>query len=222
VSAPRGLLLDFGCVISVSLFERHREMERQLGLPPQSITWQGALAPETDSLWQAMQRDEISERDYYATRAREVGEAVGESGWDMATLLRRIRQVDPQSAVRPEMRRLIAVARVRGIRLGILSNELELFYGGDFLPRMRVLEYFDVVIDATHTLILKPDQRAYALAIDALKLPAGEVLFVDDQFRNIAGAVRAGLQTQLFDLRDVPGNMAAVAARLQLPREDCV
>jgi putative hydrolase of the HAD superfamily len=79
-----------------------------------------------------------------------------------------------------------------------------------------------VVIDATHTLILKPDQRAYALAIDALKLPAGEVLFVDDQFCNIAGAVRTGLQTQLFDLRDVPGNMAAVAARLQLPREDCV
>jgi len=222
VSAPRGLLLDFGSVISVSLFERHREMERQLGLPPQSISWQGALAPETDSLWQAMQRDEISERDYYAARAREVGEAVGESGWDMATLLRRIRQVDPQSAVRPQMRRLIAVARGRGIRLGILSNELELFYGRDFLPRMCVLEYFDVVIDATHTLILKPDQRAYALAIDALKLPAGEVLFVDDQFRNIAGAVRAGLQTQLFDLRDVPGNMAAVAARLQLPREDCV
>jgi putative hydrolase of the HAD superfamily len=221
VSAPRGLLLDFGSVISVSLFERHREMERRLGLAPQSITWQGALAPETDSLWQAMQRDEISERDYYATRAREVGEAVGESGWDMATLLRRIRQVDPQSAVRPQMRRLIAVARGRGIRLGILSNELELFYGGDFLPRMRVLEYFDVVIDATHTLILKPDQRAYALAIDALKLPAGEVLFVDDQFRNIAGAVKVGLQTQLFDLRDVPGNMAAVAARLQLPREDC-
>jgi putative hydrolase of the HAD superfamily len=42
------------------------------------------------------------------------------------------------------------------------------------------------------------------------------MLFVDDQFRNIAGAVRAGLQAQYFDLRDVPGNVAAIAARLKL------
>lgn len=217
MSTPRGLLLDFGSVVSVSLFERHRDTERRLGLAPQSLTWRGALAPETDGLWQAMQRDEISERDYWATRAREVGEAVGESAWDMATLLRRIRQVDPESAVRPEMRGLIGAARERGIRLGILSNELELFYGQEFLQRMRVLEHFDVVIDATHTQILKPDQRAYALATDALQLPAGEVLFVDDQLRNIIGAIKAGLQAQLFDLRDVPGNTAAVAARLRLP-----
>ena len=216
MSAPRGLLLDFGSVVSVSLFERHAQTERQLGLAPQSLTWRGALDPETDTLWQAMLRDEISERDYWARRAGELGAAVGESGWDMATLLARIRPADPRTVVRPVMRSLIGAARRRGLRLGILSNELELFYGADFLAGVGLRELFDAVIDATHTHILKPDARAYALALAALQLPAGEVLFVDDQFRNIAGAVRAGLQTQLFDLRDVPGNIAAVAARLQL------
>jgi len=39
---------------------------------------------------------------------------------------------------------------------------------------------------------------------------------VDDQFRNIAGAIRAGLQAQFFDLRDVAGNIAAIEARLKL------
>jgi putative hydrolase of the HAD superfamily len=217
MSTPRGLLLDFGSVVSVSLFERHRETERNLGLTPHSLTWQGALAPETDSLWQSMLRQEISERDYWAQRARQVGEALGESGWDMATLIRRTRHADPGAAVRPAMRALIVAARARGTRVGILSNDLALFYGAEFLARTGLLEHLDAVIDATHTKVLKPDPRAYALALAALELPAGEVLFVDDLFRNIAGAVQAGLQTQLFDLRDVAGNIAAVAARLQLP-----
>jgi putative hydrolase of the HAD superfamily len=216
VSAPRALLLDFGSVISVSAFERHRQTEALLGLAPNSLTWQGPIAPDTDPLWQAMQRDEITEREYWATRARKLGEAIGESGWDMNTMLRRLRQADPEAVVRPQIRSLIAAARVRGIPLGILSNELELFYGRDFLDRMRVFEHFDAIVDASFTNILKPDPRAYALAVDALRVSAGDVLFVDDQFRNIAGAVKAGLQTQYFDLRDVPGNIAAVAARLQL------
>lgn len=217
MSTPGALLLDFGSVVSVSLFERLRETERQLGLAPHSLTWQGAIAPETDSLWQAMLREEISERDYWARRAREVGDALGEPGWEMATLIRRTRHVDPQAAVRPAMRALIAAAHRRGIRVGILSNDLALFYGAEFLACTGLLEHLDAVIDATQTGILKPDPRAYALAVAALELPAGEVLFVDDLFRNIAGAVKAGLQTQLFDLRDVAGNIAAVAARLGLP-----
>jgi len=216
MSAPRGLLLDFGSVISVSLFERHRETEAILGLPPRSLSWLGPIAPETDSLWQAMQRDELSERDYWAQRAAELGAAVGEPGWDMQTLIRRVRQTDPAAVVRPEMRQLIATARARGVLLGILSNELELFYGAEFLGRMGVIEEFDAVIDATHTGVLKPDSRAYAEAAARMRLAIGDILFVDDQFRNIAGAVKAGMQTQHFELRDVPGSFAAIRARLRL------
>lgn len=213
-SKPRGLLLDFGAVISVSVFERHRDTEQVLGLPQGTLSWMGPLAPETDPLWQSMQRDEISERDYWAIRAGELGEAVGESGWDMLTMLTRVRRVDPNAVVRPAVKRLIRSARAAGIEVGILSNELELFYGKDFLARMDVLQEFEVIIDATHTKILKPDPRAYALAVDAMGLPAQDILFVDDQFRNIIGAVKAGLQVQYFDLRDVPGQVAAIAARL--------
>lgn len=215
--APRALLLDFGAVISTSLFECHRDTERQLGLTPGSLDWLGPLDPATDPLWRAMQRQEINERDYWAERARQLGEAAGEKGWDTATMLARVRHNDPNNTVRPGMARLIGAARAQGLRVGILSNELELFYGRAFLSRMAVLRDLDAVIDATHTGILKPDVRAYALAADALALPAEQILFVDDQFRNIAGAVQAGLQVQYFDLRDVPGNIAAIGARLNLP-----
>jgi putative hydrolase of the HAD superfamily len=215
-ATPRALLLDFGCVISVSAFEKHRQTERLLNLQPGSLTWLGPLDPETDPLWAAMQRDEITEREYWATRARELGMAVGESNWDVQTMLSRLRHTDPNNVVRPEMQRLIRRARAGGIRVGMLSNEFELFYGPGMLDRVDVLREMDAIVDATHTKILKPDPRAYQLALEALRLPAREVLFVDDQFRNIAGAVRAGLQTQYFDLRDVAGNIAAIAARLKL------
>ena len=111
----RALLLDFGSVISVSAFERHRQTERTLNLPAHSLTWLGPLEPQTDALWGSMLRDEITERDYWATRARELGLAVGEAGWDMATLLARVQQPDPNALVRPDMRRLIRAARAAGI-----------------------------------------------------------------------------------------------------------
>lgn len=213
---PRGLLLDFGSVISVSVFERHRETEKILKLPPGTLTWLGPVDPSTDLLWQQMQQDQISEREYWAARARELGQRVGEGDWDVLTMLHRVRQTDPNEVVRPLIKRLIAQALRQGIRVGILSNELELFYGPDFLSRMDVLKDMVVIVDATHTEILKPDPRAYQLGIEGMGLRAEDILFVDDQFRNIAGGVRAGLQTQYFDLRDIEGNIRAVAQRLQL------
>jgi putative hydrolase of the HAD superfamily len=217
---PRGLLLDFGSVISVSVFERHRDSERLLGLPSGTLTWLGPIDPTTDPLWQSMQRDDITEREYWAQRATQVGELVGEADWDITTLLHRIRQTDPNATIRPQMQRMIGMARASGIRVGILSNELELFYGSDMVKRMDVLADAMTIVDASNTGILKPDPRAYAQATEGLGLPPQEILFVDDQFRNIAGAVNAGMQTQYFDLRDVPGNLAAIATRLQLPIEE--
>ena len=220
VTRPAALLLDFGSVITVSMFERHRDTETRLGLAAGSLRWLGPIAPHTDPLWQAMQRDEISERDYWAHRARELGEAAGEPHWDMLAMLTRLRHTEPNAIVRPGIRQLVQQAHAHDLRVGILSNELELFYGAAFLKRMDILRDMHAIVDATHTGILKPDPRAYALAVDGLGVAAERVLFVDDQFRNIAGAHHAGMQTQFFDLRDVDGSLAAAAARLRIPWED--
>jgi putative hydrolase of the HAD superfamily len=215
-TTPRALLLDYGGVISISAFERHAQTERILQLEPGSLTWLGPLDPTTDPLWASMLRDEITEREYWAFRANEVGLAAGESGWDMLTMAKRLRGADPNTVIRPDMQRLVQRARASGIRVGVLSNEFELFTGKGMAERIDVLRDMDAFVDATHTKILKPDPRAYGLAVEALKCEPRVVLFVDDQFRNVAGAVRAGLQAQFFDLRDVAGNIAAIAARLKL------
>jgi putative hydrolase of the HAD superfamily len=215
-SMPTGLLLDFGSVITYSLFEKHRETEISLGLAPGSLTWLGPLDPQNDALWQSMQRDEISERDYWAARAAELGRACGEEGWDMFALLRRIRHTEPDAAVRPQMLGLVRRAARHGIRVGVLSNELELFNGKHFKERLAVMREIAVLVDGSHSKILKPQPEAYAAAVAAMGLPAARLLFVDDQMRNIVGAHQFGLQTQLFDLRDPDGSCRAVLTRLGL------
>jgi putative hydrolase of the HAD superfamily len=196
----RALVLDFGGVISRTLFETHAQTEQALGLPAGTLKWRGPFDPTTDTLWQSMQAGEISERDYWLARTREVGALVGESWQDMSTLVQRARGADPQAVIRPEAVQAITQAKAMGCSLAILSNELDLFYGAAFRHKLDVLPLFDVIIDATYTGILKPDPRAYALCSEALHRPASECVFVDDQWRNIQGAMEAGWSTVHFDV----------------------
>jgi len=198
---PTALILDFGGVITKTLFETHGQTEAALGLPPGTLTWRGPFAPETDPLWCAMQDGRISERNYWATRTREVGRLIGEE-WDaMETLVKKARAADPEAIVRPEADRAVRAAHAAGIRLAILSNELDLFYGADFRARLPLLELFETIVDATHTKMLKPDPRAYEAVLEALDLPPSACVFVDDQRRNIDGALAVGLGAVPFDVR---------------------
>lgn len=202
MTAPRALVLDFGGVVTRTLFETHDLTEKALGLSPGTLAWRGPFAPDTDPLWRSMQADEISERDYWRARTREVGRMVDED-WDrMETFVKRARGADPEAVVRPEADQAIRIAHEAGVRLAILSNELDLFYGADFRKRLPLLSLFEVVVDATYTGILKPDPRAYAAVTDALSLPDEACVFVDDQRRNIDGAAAAGMRTVHFDVRE--------------------
>ncbi|MBL8325665.1 MAG: HAD-IA family hydrolase [Rubrivivax sp.] len=209
----RALVLDFGGVISRTLFETHELSERALGLAPGTLTWRGPFDPAGDPLWREMQADRISERDYWLARTREVGRLVGED-WDrMETFVQRARGADVEAVIRPEAVAAIEAAQAAGRRLAILSNELDLFYGADFRHRLPLLRRFDVVVDATYTQILKPDARAYALVTEALGLPAADCVFVDDQLRNVEGGRRAGMQVVHFDVAR-PADSYAQALKL--------
>jgi putative hydrolase of the HAD superfamily len=196
----KALVLDFGGVVSRTLFETHDVTERALGLAPGALAWRGPFDPASDPLWREMQAGRMSERDYWLARAREVGALVGEEWTRMETFVRRARGADPASAIRPEAVAAVQAARAAGRRLAVLSNELDLFYGADFRARLPLLAAFEVIVDATYSGILKPDPRAYAAVSEALGLAAGDCLFVDDQARNVVGAQAAGMQALLFDV----------------------
>ena len=58
---------------------------------------------------------------------------------------------------------------------------------------MDVLDKFDPFVDLSNSGILKPDPRGYRRVLDGLCLDADQVLFVDDQPVNIAGARSVGM-----------------------------
>jgi len=209
----QALVLDFGGVISRTMFETHPITEQALGLAPGSLTWRGPFDPGSDPLWVDMQENHITERDYWRMRVAEISGLFGER-WEMSDFVRRARGDDPMTTMRPEAVRTIEAAVTAGKRLAILSNELDLFYGQGFTKRFPLLSDFEVVIDATYTGILKPDPRAYQLCLDALKLPADRCVFVDDQRRNIDGAERVGMSAVHFDVREPKKSYAEVLAKL--------
>ena len=217
VVTAKALVLDFGGVISRTLFETHARSEQSLGLAAGTLTWRGPFDPDNDALWRDMVADRISERDYWMARTREVGRLVGED-WDrMETFVQRARGADVRAVIRPEAVAAIHAAKAAGRRLAILSNELDLFYGADFRTRLPLLDLFEVVVDATYTNILKPDPRAYALCVDQLGLAAHDCVFVDDQLRNVDGGRRASLQVVHFDVMQPQASYDQALAMLGLP-----
>ncbi len=210
------LILDFGGVITRTLFETHADTERALGLIPGTLTWRGPFDTAGDGLWRDMQAGRISERDYWRRRSAEVAALVGADWSEMADFVRAARGADPEAAIRPEGRAAIAAAKAGGKRLAILSNELDLFYGATFRRQLPWLADFELVCDATHTGVLKPEAAAYRDCLAALDLPAQACVFVDDQPRNVAGAGAVGLKTVSFDVRHPAASFDRALALLGL------
>ena len=211
----KALLLDFGGVISKSNFEIHPLTEKILGLPPGTLTWHGPFDPASDLLWQAMQRDELTEREYWSQRAREIGELIGQT-WTVNDYMLATKCTSPDEAIRPEAVETVRLAKAKGLKVGVLTNELELFYGRACMDNISILREIDMMVDATHTKILKPRPEAYHLAIDALGLAPHEILFVDDQMRNVIGGQNVGLEVLHFDFTRPAESYAQIRERLGL------
>jgi len=209
------LLLDFGCVIAKSVFEIIEPFERGLGLAPGTLAWRGPLDLDTDPLWRAMLAKELTERQYWERRANEIATLIGEE-WTPLDLMTRASDAVGAAQFRTEIEELVKDARAANLRVGVLTNELELFHGRAWMDTVPALKHVDAIVDATHTKILKPDPRAYAMGVAALDAEPETTLFVDDQLQNVDGAWAAGLAAMHFDIRR-PAEMAAdLRARLGL------
>jgi putative hydrolase of the HAD superfamily len=211
------LLLDFGCVIAKSIFEIVEPFERGLGLAPGTLKWRGPLDLDTDPLWRAMMASELTERQYWERRSQEIATLIGEE-WTPLELMTRASDVVGAAQFRPEMAELAEDAKAAGIRVGVLTNELELFHGRAWMDTVPALKFVDAIVDATHTKILKPDPRAYALGVAAVGATPETTLFVDDQKHNVEGGRAAGLGVIHFDIRQPALVTQEIRRRLALPQ----
>lgn len=82
-----------------------------------------------------------------------------------------------------------------------------------------VASRFDFIVDGSITGILKPDKRAYQFAIDEFSTfrnfgDANDIVFLDDQRVNFAGALELGIETIWFDPTNVTDSNARTSSAL--------
>lgn len=210
------LLLDFGGVCLLSPVELHAVAETKLGLPSGTFTWLGPIDPSADELWRDMTAgNELREREYWTTRANEVGAAAGRtmSVQEYMTLL-----YSPPSddLIRPGCGSLVADAFAAGLSVSVLTNDLRTFHGEEWEKGITVLGKVDHIVDCSETSILKPDPRAFERAMTVTGHAADRILFVDDQQLSVRGAEAVGIDAVWFDIAHPPRSWQQVAERLGL------
>ncbi|WP_300016303.1 HAD-IA family hydrolase [Pseudonocardia sp.] len=214
----RALLLDLGGTV----FRSGSEMMALLGeAHPEAAAVaarRGPLGPEPDELWDRMIRSEITERDYWQRRCDEVGAALGRD-WPIQEFMHTLYALVGDDIVRPEAAALIADARAAGIAVGVLTNDLRAFHGETGMAAHPVLDGIDAFVDGSLTGVLKPDPRAYAIAVEQLGREPGDIVFVDDMPWNITGARRAGMIAVEVDLTDPAAAFARARTELSLTEE---
>ena len=93
---------------------------------------------------------------------------------------------------------LLHELRTRSILLYALSN-----WNAETFERTRplfpFLDAFDGLVISGQIGVAKPDPRIYEHLLDAHRLEAGEVLFVDDRAENLEAARSAGVEGLLFE-----------------------
>jgi len=207
----RGLLLDVGVVFFKSAWEIADDYERLRGLPAGTVVGRGPLDPAGDERWQRYLGGEATEREYWLDFAAKA-QANGAPLDGHPTLMRAMFQTPGVEVTRPEAIELVAKARAADLPVGILTNELMDFQGREWVESQDWYPWFDVLIDSTELGIRKPDPQPYLVAIEKMKLPAQDIVFIDDNPTYVRGGEAVGLQSLLLDVSD-PGEVFIDAAK---------
>jgi putative hydrolase of the HAD superfamily len=192
-SAARGLLLDIGGVIVRSGRELMVDRARHEPAMADYVTRTDFGGPG-DARWQSMLAHEMTERAYWHQMAGEIGEELGHSDWETRDLIRWMYHAAEANWLIDDTLALMAEVKDAGLQLAALTNDMVDFHGQEWVDAQRWLDVFDVIVDGSLTGVLKPDPRAYRLAVEAMELPAHQIVYLDDMPVNVAAGAAAGLQ----------------------------
>ena len=197
-----GLMLDFGGVILKTPFEMHRLVEKKLNFKENTLNWYGPFDPKSDLLWLKMQANKISEQDYWREKSRLIGNLIGKR-WTLRDYMTCCYHGFQESdIIRKEAREAIIKVKESGLSVGILTNEIEYFHGKEWMDALDILKNVEYLVDGSRTKVLKPNYRAYQFAIESSGLNANEIIFIDDQIRNVDGAKKSRLHALYFDVTE--------------------
>src|SRR6266567_3918703 len=176
--APRGLLVDYGGVLTGSVFEAFHGFERREGLERGTAARRFRSDPQARDLLVRLETGAATVEEFESG----LGAVLGVSAEDLSARL-----LD----VQPDQMMIGAVRAIHGsgIRTGLVSNS----WGLRGYPLKLLRELFDAVILSGEVGLRKPDPEIYRLAARQIGVEPGDCVFVDDLPGNLAPAAALGM-----------------------------
>ena len=177
----RGLLIDYGGVLTTDVFASFSAFCEREGLEPDAISRVFRENAECRELMFGLETGAVAQELFEPPVAAVLG-------------VRPAGLVDRLFAgTTLDERMLETVRRVRagGIRTGLLSNS----WGTTRYPRDVLAELFDAVVISGEVGMRKPASEIYELGADGLGLAPADCVFVDDLTVNLRPATELGMAT---------------------------
>jgi epoxide hydrolase-like predicted phosphatase len=182
VAERRGLLVDWGGVLTSSLFEAFAGFCSTEGLDPQTLRHTFRNDPTARALLIEFECGRMEEDAFQPQLCTALGLAADRADGLVDRLF---------GGMRPDEDMIAAVraARAAGVRTGLISNS----WGTRRYPRALLDELFDGVVISGEVGMRKPAPEMYVLGAERVGLPPQECVFVDDLPFNLEPASELGM-----------------------------
>jgi epoxide hydrolase-like predicted phosphatase len=178
----RGLLVDYGGVLTTDVFSSFEAFCRKESLDPHLVATHFRSNPEARQLLFDLEVGKLSEEDFGPRFAAVIGVADGNGLIDRLFAGMRADHA---------MKNAVRAAKDAGVRTGLVSNS----WGRGRYDRSEFPMLFDGVVISGEVGVRKPEPRIYELGAEAIGLPAAECVFVDDLPGNLKVARELGMAT---------------------------
>lgn len=178
----RGLLVDWGGVMTTNLFASFGAFCKSEGLDPAALVEAFRGNDEARDLLIGFEEGRVRETDFENGLGQLLGLATAEGLID-----RLFAGAQPE----PSMVAAVRAAREAGVATGLISNS----WGTTRYPRDLLTELFDGVVISGEVGIRKPAPRIYELGAQAIGREAAQCVFVDDLPFNLPPAQELGMAT---------------------------
>jgi len=177
----RGLIVDYGGVMTTDVFASFRAFCEAEGLAPDTVRDRFFGDVSARALLERLETGRAAEPEFEAAFSQLLGVAPD------GLIDRMFGHMAPDDA----MIEGVLAARRAGVRTAMLSNS----WGEDRYDLAELERLFDTWVISGLEGVRKPDPAIYALVLDRIGLPAADCVFVDDLPGNLKPARALGMGT---------------------------
>jgi putative hydrolase of the HAD superfamily len=198
----KGLLVDFGGVLTTSVWDSFSDFCRKEGLEEERLKQVFREDPQALKLLRRLEVGELTEDEF----SEQFGPAIGIEN-HQGLVDRLFAGMKPDEPMIEAVRR----ARAGNVRTGLISNS----WGRGRYDRDSFPELFDGVVISGEVGLHKPQPEIFELGAKLIGLDPADCVFVDDLRENCAGAEAVGMTAVLH--RETPKTLERLEELLGVP-----